>query len=522
VGGREAPLLPALSSRISLGGGTGVEVAMTKVGTMARDTISFGPFHLIASERLLMRGGAPVKLGGRALDILIALVSRPNEVIEKRDLIAQVWPDVIVEEGSLRFHIAALRKTLGDGKDGARYVANLAGRGYCFVAPISVVCSRADANAVAATLPGANVPMRLMRMVGRADDVQAISTQLTAWRFVSIIGPGGVGKTTVAVAVAHDLLQAFGGAVLSVDLGGISDPEMVATSLASMLGLSVQSEDPIPGVISHVRDKRILLIFDNCEHVVEAAAILTERIFRHVPQVHILTTSREALRVEGEHVHRLPPLPIPPEDPALTAAAALTYPAVQLFVERAAASGAQLVLGDADVATVASICRRLDGVALAIELAAGRVKGFGLQQTASLLDERLALMWLGQRTAPPRQKTLQATLDWSHGLLSGVERVVLRRLAVFVGHFTLEGARAVAANATVDEALALGAIDSLVAKSMVVASPFRPTMRYRLLETTRVYARGKLVESGEAEAVARRHAIYHRDPSAKNRHPVVR
>ena len=219
----------------------------------------------------------------------------------------------------------------------------------------------------------------------------------------------------------------------------------------------------------------------------------------------------KSLRVEGEQVYRLSPLLVPPEEPGLTSATALTYPAVQLFVERAAASGARFVLRDADAATVASICRRLDGVALAIELAAARVEGYGLQQIAALLDERLTLMWLGQRTAPPRQKTLQATLDWSHGLLSRVERVVLRRLAVFVGHFSLEAARAVVTNATIDQTLVLGAIDSLVAKSMVVAAPVRSTMRYRLLETTRAYARGKLVESGEAEPVARRHAIYCRD-----------
>src|SRR5688500_18010492 len=193
----------------------------------ASDTISFGPFMLAVRERLLLRQGTTVDLGGRAFDILATLAVRSNEVISKKDLLAHVWPDVIVEEGSLRFHIAALRKALGDGKDGARYIATLAGRGYCFVAPVSVLSSRADAKAtVTVTLPGATVPPRLMRMVGRADDVQTISTQVPASRFISVVGPGGVGKTTVAVAVAHNLLQAFAGAVLFIDLGAISDPEM--------------------------------------------------------------------------------------------------------------------------------------------------------------------------------------------------------------------------------------------------------------------------------------------------------
>ncbi len=475
------------------------------------EIISFGPFSLNARERRLMRGSSPVELGGRALDILIALVSRPNQVISKRDLIAKVWPDVIVEEGSLRFHIAALRKALGDGRDGARYITTSTGRGYCFVAPVSVQSGRAASTTVPPTPPGGNVPSPLSRMVGRTDDIEVVSAQLAASRFVSVVGPGGVGKTTVAIAVANNLLEAFAGAVLFVDLGAVSDPEMVVTSVASMLALSVQFQDPMQSLTAYLRDKRILLVLDNCEHVIEAVATLTHNVFRGAPQACILTTSREPLRVEGEHVYRLPPLSVPPEDPELTAASALTYPAVQLFVERAAASGAHFVLRDVDVATVASICRRLDGVALAIELAAGRMEGYGLQQTAALLDERLSLMWLGQRTAPPRQKTLQATLDWSHELLSGVERIVFRRLAIFVGHFTLEEARAVVTNATINQTLVLTALDSLVTKSMVAPAPLHAAMRYRLLETTRAYARAKLVESGEAEAVSRRHAIYYRD-----------
>ncbi|HEV2675398.1 MAG TPA: winged helix-turn-helix domain-containing protein [Aliidongia sp.] len=475
-----------------------------------RDVVSFGPFSLVASERLLTKDGAPLELGARTLDTLIALVSRPNEVVGKRELMAEVWPDVTVEEGSLRFHIASLRQALGDGKDGARYITTLAGRGYCFVAPVSRSIDRAIELAKAMVpVPGANfLPARLMRMVGRADGVLMLSTQLVASRFVTIVGSGGVGKTTVAVAIAHDLLESFEGAVLFFDLGMLSDPAMVAGSLASMLGLAIRSDDAMPSLMAYLRDKRLLLIIDNCEHLVEAAAALASDIFINASQVHILATSREALRVEGEQVHRLTPLAFPPEDPGLTAATALTFPATQLFIERAAASGAPLALTDADAAIVASICRKLDGVALAIELAAGRVPAYGLQQTAALLDERLSLLWSGQRTAPPRQKTLQATLDWSYGLLSALERMVFRRLAVFVGTFTIEAALAVATSPTVDHSLVFDAIDSLVAKSMVATRAVGAMMRYRLLATTRAYALDIGIDDAERIDLATRHATY--------------
>ena len=369
---------------------------MMEPAAQTRDVVSFGPFSLVVSERILTREGVALQLGARTLDTLIALVSRPNQPIGKRELMARVWPDVTVDEGSLRFHIAELRKALGDGKDGARYITTFAGRGYCFVAPISRANDGGSGRVPdAGSLPRTNLPSRLIRMVGRADGILMLSSQLTAARFVTIAGAGGVGKTTIAVAVGHDLMTAFAGAVLFVDLGALSDPRLLATPLASMLGLSVQSADPTPSLIAYLRDKRILLILDNCEHLIEAAAALAERIFAAAPQVHILTTSREPLRVEGEHVYRLGPLAFPPDDPELTAAAALTFPAIQLFVERAAASGARLDLSDEDAAIVASICRKLDGVALAIELAAGRVETYGLQQTAALLEERLSLLWQG-------------------------------------------------------------------------------------------------------------------------------
>ena len=277
---------------------------MVTVPSQTKDGLSFGPFNLRAGERLLTKDGSAVDLGARALDILIVLMSAPNEVVSKKDLMSRVWPDVTVDEGSLRFHMASLRKALGDGKEGARYITTLAGRGYCFVAPVSRIASPRDAApaaeaalAVAVHFPHANLPNRLGRMVGRDDDISKLSAQLNASRFVTIVGPGGVGKTTVAVAVGHHLVEDFAGAVLFVDLGMLSDPKLVATAAASMLGLSVQSDDVRPNLMGYLRDKRILLILDTCEHLVEAAAGLAEAIMEAAPQVHLLATSREALRV---------------------------------------------------------------------------------------------------------------------------------------------------------------------------------------------------------------------------------
>jgi predicted ATPase/DNA-binding winged helix-turn-helix (wHTH) protein len=473
--------------------------------------LSFGPFNLVVNERLLTKEGVPVELGARALDILVVLTSTPNEIVSKKDLLSRVWPDVIVEEGSLRFHMNGLRKALGDGQGDARYITTLPGRGYCFVAPVSRPPGPNDnVPAITGKFPHANLPSRPSRVIGRDEDVLKLSAQLNASRFVTIVGSGGVGKTTVAIAVGHHLFDAFSGALLFVDLGMLSNPELVTPGMASMLGLSVQSSDATPILIAYLRDKRILLILDTCEHLVEAVAPLAATIIDAAPQVHILATSREALRVEGEHVYRLDALACPPDDPELTAAAVRTFPATQLFMERAAASGVRLEVSDAEAPIVASICRKLDGVALAIELAARRVESYGLQQTAALLDQRLTLLWLGSRTAPQRQKTLQATLDWSFGLLTELERVALRRLAVFVGHFTLDAALEVVTSATLDRSNVLDAIDSLVAKSLVATSPLGAMMRYRLLDTTRAYALQISMDDADVLDLSTRHASYFR------------
>ncbi|CCD91008.1 Transcriptional regulator [Bradyrhizobium sp. ORS 375] len=482
-----------------------------------QDTISFGSFELIVSERQLTRHGVRLELGARAFEILVTLLSRPNEIIDKAELIAKVWPGIAVEEGSLRVHVAALRKVLGDGKNGARYISTTPGRGYSFVAAVARTPRPASKqpHALSDGSPAFvqyDLPNRLSTMVDREEDVERLSSQLYAKRFVTIIGSGGIGKTTVALATAHQLRAAFNGAVLFVDLGMLSDPNLVATSVASTLGMAVQSQNVMSSLVAHLKDKSLLLVLDTCEHLIAAVAMLAAAIFNNAPQVHILATSREALRVEGEHVYRLDPLAFPVDDREILSADTFrTFPATRLFVERAAASGADLTLNDSDAAIIARICRKLEGVALAIELAARRVDVYGLNATEALLDEQLSQVWSGPRTAPRRQRTLQATLDWSYGLLSENERMVLRRLAIFVGHFTLDAALAVATGDGLDQADVFAAIDGLVAKSMVATRPLGAVMRYRLLDTTRTYALDRAADDPEASELAVRHACYHRD-----------
>jgi predicted ATPase/DNA-binding winged helix-turn-helix (wHTH) protein len=480
--------------------------------SLREQVVSFGAFRLHAARRTLERSGVALDLGSRALELLIVLIERAGEVVSKNELMSRVWPDVTVDDVSLRVHIAALRKALADGEPDARYVATLTGRGYCFVAP--VVRSNEAGSAVTASVgfdPSSSLPARLTRMVGRGRTVGEISEQLRTARFVTIVGPGGIGKSTVAVSVGHELLAEFAGAVYFFDLGPINDPLLIPTAVASRFGLLIQSSDPTPGIVAALREQRMLLIFDSCEHVIEIVAALAERIFEGAPQVHILATSREPLRVEGEHVHQLAALGSPPADANLTAAQALDFPAVQLFVERVNASGRRFELNDADAPIVGELCRKLDGIALAIELAAGRANAYSVQETVAQLNDRFRLLWEGRRTALPRHQTMHATIEWSYDLLSADERMALCRLSVFAGTFTLEAARAVATGADLDENVSL--LGNLVAKSLVSASlgdtSLGDSTRYRLLDTTRAYASGKLLECGESQAVRRRHAAYY-------------
>jgi predicted ATPase/DNA-binding winged helix-turn-helix (wHTH) protein len=485
--------------------------------TAGYEVLSFGPFRLDPVQHTLLDGDTPLRLGSRALEILIALVERAGEVVSKNELLARVWPDTIVEEGNLRAHITALRKVLGDGKSGIRYVDNFSGRGYRFVAPVVRIWERQSRAQVPASVmhPGArpssahlaeHLPASLTHIIGRTQVITTLTARMPERRFVTIVGPGGMGKTTVALCVADQLAGAYEHGVRFVDLGSLADPQQVANALALVLGVALLTEDPLPRILSFLKDKSMLIVLDNCEHVITTAAYLAEKVLQGAPGVHILATSRESLRAESEHVLRLLPLETPTASTPLTCTEGLAYPAIQLFVERAMASLDTFEFHDADARIVAEICRRLDGNPLAIELVAARVDLFGVRGLAECMSDGFQLLMKGRRTALPRQQTLRATLDWSYALLSPSEQKTLCRLSVFAGGFDLRSAAAVAADDRAGAAEVFEDLASLVAKSFITADVTGEQALYRLLETPRAYALEKLRSGSEFATIRERHA----------------
>jgi predicted ATPase/DNA-binding winged helix-turn-helix (wHTH) protein len=472
-------------------------------GTVVHRKLRFGPFELSIGERALRRDGVVLPLGDRALDILIYLAERPGEVIAKKELIDHVWPEVTVEEGSLRVHVAAIRKALADGQFGNRYITNIKGRGYSFVGAVVSFGGGTESRNAKFRHQG-RLPVRPIMMIGRETVVSEVRDKLRNEQFVTLLGPGGIGKTTIALAVGRAAVEEFGGEVYFVDLESLTDPRHVAGAVATSLGLELKSKDSDLELVDLVRSQKLLIILDSCEHVIEAVALLAEQLHQETEQIYLLATSRELLKVRGEHCYRVPPLDCPPEGSEQTAHAVLRYPSVQLFVQRVAARAGSFVLTDEEAPFVAAMCRRLDGMPLAIELAAGQVAAIGLKNTVA----RLELLKLSHRTAVPRHRTLKATLDWSYDLLSDAERIVLRRIAPFVGHFTLEGARYVAGEPGAGAGEIFDAIAGLVEKSLMATRTDEAQAQYRLLDTTRAYALEKLEEHAEVDVVLRRHAEY--------------
>ncbi len=469
--------------------------------------LKFGPYLLFPSQRVLRAGDKVVRLGSRAFDLLIALVERAGEIVSREDLLDYAWPKTVVEENNLRVHIAAIRKMLGDGHAGARYIVNVAGRGYKFIATVS----RIDpADPQAAFQPGKRsaLPEPVTRIVGREEVIEALCAQVPGSRLVTIVGTGGVGKTTVALAVAEQLGGRYEH-VCFVDLSAVDDPDLVPSVVATLLGITGLSDNPVASLRAYLRDRNILIVLDNCEHVIGRAAELVEQVLRAARDVDILATSREPLSAEGEHVRYLAPLRSPPDSADLMVETALSFPAVQLFVERAANGFDGFELTESNVDAVATICRRLDGIPFAIELVAARIHAFGIHAVAAGFGDDLLLTTRGRRTARSRHQSLRATLTWSYQTLAPLEQVTLRRLSVFRGLFTFECAAAVISDDTLSAAQVLDALTSLVAKCLLSTDLGGHSIGYRLLYTTRAYAAERLTASDERAEMLYSHARHY-------------
>jgi predicted ATPase/DNA-binding winged helix-turn-helix (wHTH) protein len=453
-----------------------------------------------------MEADQPLRLGRRAMDILLILLEHAGNVVSKQQLIARVWPDTVVEDINLRVHMAALRKALGDGQAGQRYIVTVAQRGYSFVAPCSLE-QPGQSPAPAAAAPSVhNLPVRRTRMIGRQTLIDNLVTQLPRQRFITLVGPGGIGKTTVALRVAELMIGHYRDGIRLLDLAPINCPLMIDGHLATLLELALHDDAPLDGLADHLRERHMLLVIDNCEHLVDAIAPLCENILRGAPHVHILTTSRESLRAEGEFVQRLDSLDCPPPIAVLDRAQAMTFSALQLFVERAMTSHDSFELTDDELPLLIDICHRLDGIPLAIELAAAQVRDFGLHGLLAQLQSNLRVLNQPGQAPLARHQTLRATLDWSFELLNACEKTCLRRLSVFRGGFTLASAAAVIVGEHIEPREVFGSITQLVAKSLLNVEVGDEDVYYRLLDTTRHYALEQLTQTADLPGTRERHA----------------
>ncbi len=452
---------------------------------MNKSIYTFGPFQLSAEQGSLTRDNHRVALGHRAFEILLLLVERAGEVVSAADILTSVWPRTIVEESNLRVHIASLRKALSDANAQAPYILNVPGRGYRFAAAVD----RHERKTEQARLI-ADIPAPLTRLIGRESFVSKILGELSRVRLVTIVGPGGIGKTSVAVAIARELKSRFVDGCHFVDLTVAANPDSVAEAVAEALHIPVVSTTPLLAVLDGLRSRNCALVFDNCEHVIDEVAAVVETILKAAPDVHILATSREPLRAESESVHQLSALEVPPlaGNATVTVDKVMMFSAAALFTERVAALVDGLCFTDSDAPLVAEVCRRLGGIPLAIELAASRVETFGLVGLLDGLSDGLSILTKGRRTAPPRQSSMRATLDWSYGLLNDTEKTVFGRLSVFVDEFTCDAVVRIVPDDYLDTSTVVEALNDLVAKSLVVVSRERGHVAFRLLDLTRQYA----------------------------------
>jgi non-specific serine/threonine protein kinase len=463
-----------------------------------------GRWQVHLGRRELFAGGVPVPIGARAFEIIEVLVESANELINKYDLMDRIWPGAAVGENTLQVHICAIRKAFGQDR---AMLQTVSGRGYrlvgCWiprdaaarVPPVGLLRMGGTSEPVRSNLSAAAV-----ELIGRTAAVRDVQGLLSDYRVVTLTGPGGIGKTALALNVSHELCRGFDGDVRFVELASLAEPGLVPSMVGGVLGLKPGRDEITPEAIAHAQgDKKLLLVIDNCEHVIDAAAELVETIVRRCPHTTVLATSRELLRVDGEYVYRVPPLEIPSRHPA-ELEISLGHSAVQLFVARTQQLDLSFTAHADNVRAIAAICRHLDGIPLAIEFAAARAAVLGVQQVASRLEDRFKLLAGGRRTALARHQTLRATFDWSYELLPETERRLLRRLATFAAGFTLEAAAAIMNDPGDSPQVVLAGISNLVTKSLVTLDRSVSSGRWALLETIRIYAFEKLMECGEADA----------------------
>ena len=466
-----------------------------------------GEWVVDLTRRELLTRGDPVPLGKRAFQVFAVLVESAGKLVTKDELMARVWPGVIVEENTLEVHVSAVRKALGPDRGTLK---TSFGRGYRLQGDWTIRQENPPAVSDFPEPPRmptkrflTNVPAAASDVIGRAPAVEQLREILCAYRMTTLTGPGGIGKTTLALELARSLFPAFNGDCWLVDVISLSDPDRVPSLVAHVLGLKLSGEQISPESVARaIGGKKLLLVLDNCEHVVDAAARLAETLVRLCPATSIVATSREGLRIEGEHVYRVPPLDVPGLN-GKDSDNVLGHSAVQLFLARAMAVDSDFSPHGENLRAMADICRRLDGIPLAIEFAAARAAILGPDLVLSRLDERFGLLTGGRRTALPRHQTLRATLDWSYELLPEPERCLLRRLGIFPAGFTLEAANALMSDQSHATSVTLEQIANLIAKSLVTLDASPSSGRWRLLETIRAYALEILAENGETEQVAR-------------------
>jgi predicted ATPase/DNA-binding winged helix-turn-helix (wHTH) protein len=464
----------------------------------------FGSFELHPDQRRLLVNGRPVALGPRAFDVLLALVERAGQLVSKNQLLDLVWPGLVVEENNLQVQISTLRKLLGP-----QAIATIPGRGYRWaLAPddASAQAAKSESAPLASSVGSAalpDFPTELPALYGRSEDLAALRDLIRHRALVTVVGPAGIGKTRLAQAVAHELEDAFADGVRLVELAPLADPDLVAATMARALGIAVgDPHTALELTVQALAGQRLLLLLDNCEHLLEAVDRVVAALRKGAPTVHVLATSQELLRHPDEHVYRLGPLGLPAE---VTAARAREAGAIELFAARVQALEPRFVVSEANVATVVDISRRLDGIPLAIELAAARVPLLGVEGVRDRLDERFRLLTAGSRMALRRHQTLHAALEWSYSLLSEPEQIVLDRLGVFAGGFSLEPAQQLVSDDEIDPWAVLDHLGALVDKSLVIADG-GAVPRYRMLETTRAFALERLAARGETLPTLRRHA----------------